>query len=245
MEELKQIEDIIMVLKDVIDHNGPEYITDKPFQVYKKLLKSAEVDRRTAAALLQVFVSGLVPCSDKEKLSSMIQTECSLNASMSDRLSAILSMMYSEENRNEWSNRTNEGLFQFLKEDFSCNWEGFAVWDAGNGTVDCHYEAKIVLKPTAALAADKELADLLAANPFTAPKVIHELFFKRLERYLDSDFEDYCTCDDYYQPVVEDYGCNLKSNLEHWCSKNGFEFISCDGDGYDEGYQPKYRRGGW
>ena len=41
MEELKQIEDIIMVLKDVIDHNGPEYITDKPFQVYKKLLKSA------------------------------------------------------------------------------------------------------------------------------------------------------------------------------------------------------------
>ena len=75
--------------------------------------------------------------------------------------------------------------------------------------------------------------------------LIHELFFKRLERYLDSDFEDYCTCDDYYQPVVEDYGCNLKSNLEHWCSKNGFEFISCDGDGYDEGYQPKYRRGGW
>lgn len=111
--------------------------------------------------------------------------------------------------------------------------------------MDWHYEAKIVLKPTDALAADKELADLLAANPFTTPKVIHELFAKRLERYLDSDFEDYCTCEDYYQPVVEEYGCNLTSNLEHWCSKNGFEFILCDGDGYDEGYQPKYRRGGW
>ena len=60
MEEFKPIEDIVKVLKVVIDHNGPEYITDKPFQAYKELLKSAEVDRRTAVALLQVFVSGLL-----------------------------------------------------------------------------------------------------------------------------------------------------------------------------------------
>lgn len=245
MEEIKPIEDIVKVLKDVIDRNGPEYISDKPFQVYKKLLKSEEVDRRTVAALLHVFVSGLVPFNDKENLSLIIQTECSLNANMAERLSEILSMLYSAENRNEWNNRICEGLSQFLKEELSFNWEGFAVWDAGNGTVDCHYKAKIILKPTDALAPDKELADLLAANPFTSQIVIHELFAKRLERYLDSDFENYCTCDDYYQPVVEDYGCNLESNLEHWCSKNGFEFISCDGDGYDEGYEPKYRRGGW
>jgi len=38
-----------------------------------------------------------------------------------------------------------------------------------------------------------------------------------------------------------------KSNDEYcvkeWSSKNGFDFISCDGDGYDGGYEPNFRRG--
>ena len=68
---------------------------------------------------------------------------------------------------------------------------------------------------------------------------------KRLIKYLDYDFEWYCTCEDYYQPYVEDYYCNLKSNLEYWGKSNSFEFISCEGSGYDDGYEPKHRRSRW
>ena len=34
---------------------------------------------------------------------------------------------------------------------------------------------------------------------------IREFYEKKLKEYLDSEFEEYCTCDDYYEPVVEDY----------------------------------------
>ena len=30
-----------------------------------------------------------------------------------------------------------------------------------------------------------------------------------------------------------------------WCKENGFELKECDGDGYDDGYEPKLWNGGW
>ena len=116
------------------------------------------------------------------------------------------------------------------------------LWDAGNGTVDCHYEAAIILMPTEAIASDKELASQLKKNPFMAKEAIYDLFAKRLKEYLDREFEEYCTEDDYYQPVVEDYGSNLEYDLAEWCKENGFEFVSFEGDGGDDGYEPKYPR---
>lgn len=43
-----------------------------PFQVYKILLESGNIDRRTAAALLNVFVSGIITYEDEQLLYSMI-----------------------------------------------------------------------------------------------------------------------------------------------------------------------------
>ena len=34
---------------------------------------------------------------------------------------------------------------------------------------------------------------------------IHKIFQEKLREYLDYEFEEYCTEDDYYQPVVEDF----------------------------------------
>ena len=118
-----------------------------------------------------------------------------------------------------------------------------AVWGEGNGTVDCHYEARIRLKPTETISEDKELVALLARNPFTPKEVIHDLFAKRLQEYLSYEFEEYCTEDDYYPPVVEDFGSNMEYALPEWSKENGFEFVSWEGDGDDGGYEPKFRKG--
>ena len=133
-------------------------------------------------------------------------------------------------------------MSQFLREELSYEWKGFAVWDAGNGTVDCHYEAKIILKPTESISEDKKLAKLLTKNPFTTKEAIRDHFTKRLKNYLDDDFEEYCTEDDYYQPCVEDFGSNLEYDLQEWSKENGFELVSCEGDGDDGGYEPKFRK---
>ena len=110
------------------------------------------------------------------------------------------------------------------------------------GSVDCYYNAEIILKPTEAVAADKELSQMLKKNPFVTKEAISEHFEKKICKYLDDEFEEYCTCDDYYQPVVEDFELEYRIKNE-WCKKNGFDFVSCEGDGYDDGYEPNFRRG--
>ena len=241
----KPIEGIVKALEEIVDQNGAKYLTDEPYQIYKKLLESGTVDRKTAAALLYVLSGGLLeavdPGCDVELLSGSIRRECSLNKRMADRLAIILYTLYSEDNKRKWRRKEQEGLSLFLQEEFLYDWEGFAVWDAGNGTVDCHYNARIILNPTKSVAEDKDLVKQLRKNPFTTKEKIHDLFARRLQEYLDHEFDYYCTCEDYYQPVVEDYGNNLAYDLQKWSKENGFEFVSCEGDGGDNGYEPKFR----
>lgn len=243
----RPIEDIVKALKEIVDKNSPKYLTDEPYRVYEELLESGMADRKTAAALLHLLASGLLeaadPGYDVELLSGSIRRECSLNKRMSDRLAIILYTLYSEDNKRKWRSKEKEGLTQFLKEEFSYDWKGYAVWDEGNGTIDCHYKARIILRPTKDVFSDKELTELLTKNPFATKETICDLFTKRLQEYLDYEFEDYCTEDDYYQPVVEDFGNNLEYDLKQWSEENGFEYVSCEGDGDDGGYEPKFRKG--
>ncbi len=244
----KSVENIENRLKDIVDKKGPSYLTEEPFEVYRELLDSVDADKKTVDAVLHFLVSGLperafAPDADPVLFSGLIQEECSFNKKMSDRLATIFLSLYSKKNEKEWEERKFEGLRQFLKENFTCTWNGFSIWDEGNGTIDCYYKAEIVLSPTEMIAADKELTALLKKNPFLEREIIQELFAGRLSEYLDDQFEEYCTADDYYQPVVEDFGINMNYDLPKWCSENGFEVVSCDGDGGDDGYEPKFRNG--
>lgn len=115
--------------------------------------------------------------------------------------------------------------------------------DASNGTVDCNYEAHIVLKPTDGVRENDVLKQLLCRNPSANGEVIRIFFVKRLCGFLDDEFEEYYSEDDYYQPVVEDF--ELEYRVKNWCGQNGFDFVSCEGHGDDDGYVPKFRRGRW
>lgn len=239
------IENVVAGLKDIIDKNGPSYLTEESYEVFRELMDSGTTDRKTAAGILHPPASGIMSSIDfpydPEEISGSIRRECSINKRMADRIALILTSLYSGENRKAWKGKDREGLRQFLKEEFTCLWKGFAVRDAGNGTVDCHYEAEIILIPTERISEDKALAQQLQKNPFMTKEAIHDLFTKRLHEYLDHEFEYYCTCEDYYQPVVEDFGSNLEYDLPKWCKENGFEYVSFEGDGEDDGYEPKFR----
>ena len=132
---------------------------------------------------------------------------------------------------------------EFMEGPFVCDWKGFAVWDAGNGTVDCNYEAHIVLKPTDGVRENDALKQLICRNPSSSGEVIRNFFVKRLCGFLDDEFEEYCVEDDYYQPVVEDF--ELEYRVKNWCRQNGFDLVFCEGHGDDDGYVPKFRRGRW
>ena len=234
------MENIAEKLKGIIDSNGPEYLSEEPYKVYKILVEEKAVDKKIAGALLYLLTTEVIcsvkPGDENSSLSKAIQRECSFNKNMADQLAAILLALYSKDNEKEWKDKDLAGLENFRKEKLTVKWEGFATWSVSGGGVDCYYTADIVIAPAKNLAIDDELEKQLRKNRFMKTEAISSHYGKVLRKYLDREFEEYCTCDDYYQPVVEDF--ELDYYLKEWCKKNGFKLISCEGEGDDSGFEP-------
>ena len=232
---------IAAILKEIVDKNSPGYLADEPYAVFKKLCESGVADKRAAGAVLYFLVSGMLDRLDEEcsfkDLSREIQRTCSFNKKMADTLAAIFLSLYTLSNREEWKSMDLQGLERFKNTDLLLEWNGFATWDAGSVSVDCHYEAEIELKVTESLVVDDNLSAMLRKNSFMTAKEIWNYYSGLLTDYLDREFDWYCTCEEYYEPVVEDF--ELEYYVKDWCEKNGFEFIRCEGEGDDSGYIPR------
>lgn len=229
-------------LKELINKNGPDYLTSEPYLTYKELVGSDSTDEITAGAIMLALVRGIdrgiTSHNSLEALSKQIRKECCFNKTMADRLSEIFLALYSKNNEDEWKARELEGWMQFVKMNCCFDWNGFAVWKAGSVSVDCHFEAVITLKPAETMKADEKLASAIRDNPFITKGAIAEFYTKKISEYLDYEFEEYCTCDDYFQPVVEDF--DIGDRVKYWCKENGFELVSCEGNGYDDGYESSF-----
>ena len=238
------VETVISSLKGMIDRNGPHHLTNEPYQVYEELKESGITDGKTAGAILLFLVNGMMDelnrDIDFDSLCKEIQKKCCFNKKMAEKLSTIFLSLYSIANKEEWKNRKLEGLSQFLKMNFSCIWDGLSIWQTEGGSVDCHYEAEMILRPIDPDCIRKKLSDLLNKNPFMTREAITDFYENDIRNWLDEEFERYCSCEDYYQPVVEDF--EFDYYLAEWCRKNGFEIVSYEGDGHDDGYEPSFTR---
>ena len=238
------VETVISSLKGMIDRNGPHHLTNEPYQVYEELKESGITDGKTAGAILLFLVNGMMDelnrDIDFDSLCKEIQKKCCFNKKMAEKLSTIFLSLYSIANKEEWKNRKLEGLSQFLKMNFSCIWDGLSIWQTEGGSVDCHYEAEMILRPIDPDCIGKKLSDLLNKNPFMTREAITDFYENDIRNWLDEEFERYCTCEDYYQPVVEDF--EFDYYLAEWCRKNGFEIVSYESDGHDDGYEPSFTR---
>ncbi|MBQ3798022.1 MAG: hypothetical protein II842_17385 [Butyrivibrio sp.] len=227
-------------LKELVDNNGPRYLAENPYGVYRELVNSGSAEKKTAGAVMLLLTTDIMetldPKQDPATLSKQIQKECCFNKKMSDLLSDIVLLLHSDENEEDWKDKDVAGLERFRKEKLPVEWDGFSTWQVSGGGVDCFYNAAMVLKPTAKLVINEELTKGLKKNPFMKTDAIRNIYVKNLKAYLDREFEEYCTCDDYYQPVVEDF--ELESYVNDWCKKNGFKIISCEGEGDDSGFEP-------
>lgn len=241
-------EEVVNFLKELIYKNGEDYLSREPYEVYKKLVESKVVEKVVAASfthlLLCVNIKDLIN-NEKEDISKIIQKECFFNKKISNYLIDIILSLYSKDNKNELKNNELVGFKSFLSEDFIYEWHGFQVWEGDGGTVDCTFDATIILKPTEKIMDNKEFSSLLNKNNFLTKKMIHDYFVKKIKKYLDDDFEEYCSYDDYYTPGAEDFGGNLESDLKSWCKENGFEYISSEGEGEEGDFESKSSYHGW
>lgn len=157
---------------------------------------------------------------------------------MADKVASAFYILYSEDNSKEWETKAMAGWKQFSGSRLHVDWNGNTEWEASNVYVFCHYKASVDLEPLEEIKPDKKLAKKLSQNPFIHVTEIQKFYQKSLQDYLDSEFEEYCICDDYYPPVVEDF--DIEYYLKEWSLKHGFELIDYEGDGGDSGYEPSF-----
>ncbi len=232
----EKVRNITGKLKKIIDENGPAYLLREPFSVYEALKESGQKE----ASLILYALVNVVPAfishdADPVSLSKKIQSALSLSKRASDFLSHVFLLLYSDENELSWEKKNKEGLRLFMKEKLSCKWDGYAAWNGKYHVVlDCYYEAAIILKPAKDIVSDKGLMKMLEENPFTAKEDIAEYFRKSLRKYLDETFDWYCSAEDYYPPVCNDF--EIDEYVSTWCDEHGFKLISCEGRGEEGDY---------
>ncbi len=235
---------IAQTLKEIIDRKGLNILTDSPYEVYKELL--SETDKKTAVLVFHTLLMDIPDLVKnkkiigKEELSKLIQKECFIKKGVSDSLSDMYLSLYSNDNQGSWNNRKLHGLKSFLNQEWEVEWNGSAEWDGGQVYVACDYHATIVIASDEGNLKDSKLDQMLLKNPFLEDEAIADYFQESLFDYLDGEFEEYCTCDDYYPPVGEDF--EAESYTEEWCKEHGFELVSFDGEGSTGDYEPKSSR---
>ena len=70
-------------LKELIDNNGPKFLSADPYEVYKELVNSGAADNKTAGAVMFLLTTDIFDTMDSGQdamaLSKMIQKECCFN----------------------------------------------------------------------------------------------------------------------------------------------------------------------
>ena len=64
-------------LKELVDNNGPEYLTENPYDVYRELINSGSADKKTAGAVMLLLTTDTMETLDSKQdpatLSKQIQ----------------------------------------------------------------------------------------------------------------------------------------------------------------------------
>ena len=121
------------------------------------------------------------------------------------------------------------------------NWNGNAIWDYGTVTVDCHFQASMTFGKGDSVVRGPEVQKLEMEKPGFSEEDVIIALQDSLRDMLDQEFDDYCTEDDYYQPVVEDF--EAEEYAREWAEERNIELTSFEGIGFDGGFEPKHR--GW
>ena len=245
----KHVQNIGDQIKEIISQNGQQYLTEKThaYAVYLTLLNDERIDAQKAAAVLLTLLSGIpayaLSGADHAGLVKKIQTQCFFTKRIAEEIAAMYEQLFSKENRKEWDGKSLQGYKEFLSREWPVDWYGEATWDDGPGFVECSYKARFVIRPAKNFANDALRAQL-KTNPFLSAEDIFEDFQHDLLGHLNSEFSWYCSDDDYYPPVVEDF--DFKHELKEWCRENAFEIVNISESSGETGdFEPKNPKRRW
>ena len=238
----------IHAIVTLINTEGPDFPAKHPAELLDALTQELGEDPLTGAlyysCLCGIFKEAAKKSVSLDDLAALIQTRCAFKKTYAGELANILKEAYSADNLDRLK-ATKGTAFEDL-----CNsdgwpfvWGGEAEWTCSNGSVECfgHGEAELRV-------ADREklhslLQKILPNLAYCSQEEIQEAIAKQLREDLDGEFEEFCTEDDYYEPVVEDY--DFGYNLKEYCRKYGLEAVDFTYTGGDDGFEPYFRGRRW
>lgn len=206
--------DVIVFLKDYIWKNGFEKLSEKPFDVYKEMVKSKTgnqgIDPRIARLVLITLMTKTHEMARKgcsaDELMTHIQSEHFVNKKIAKDLTSIYLGLFSDENKRSWNDAQEAGVKEFCQEEWTIEWRGRCDWHTKHGmSYPCTAYASLTVSVQDIEKLHSHLSSELKANPFLSADDICSILVKQIEADLDNDMDEYCNADDYYEPFWEEF----------------------------------------
>ena len=238
--------DTIEFLKNYIWKNGFEKLSEKPFDVYKTMVRSGKnkhnIPPRTARLVLITLMSKTHEMAKNgclaDELTNHIQSEHYINKKTAKDLASMYLELFSDENQRSWNAAKEAGFEEFCKEEWTVEWDGQCDWHTKHGgSFPCSAEASLTFTVRDKERLHSHLSSELRSNPFLSADDIYSILVRQIEADLDNDMEEYCNADDYYEPFWEEFvGEGTYESEASWKSL-GLEIVEFTGSG-DIDYEP-------
>lgn len=233
----KEKNKIVSCLKKTILKNGIAYLDDSPFEVYEEL----KAKKSIKAAMLSCLLNGISKFSSKKNIVyddifTYIKNTCLLNEETTADMTSIFMEVFSDEHKKEYEDKKENGFNEFCKKTYKVSWNGFKRWYTQSVYVDCFFKAKFAFKVIDKEKVRKDNLGLIKKNPYLTDDFLYKKYKKEMIEKVEDDFDYYCSCDDYYPPVCEDYAYNCESVLEDFCDEHGLKLIGFNGVGETSDY---------
>lgn len=228
----------VEMLRQLIDKESTEKLKREPSTVYRRLSKNKSVGDYTARMIYMAMLADTVGYieqhgPDQEKLSEYIYRECGYRKTEAEKIAEIFSRVFSQEHIAEWDARKEEGFRKLCSGELEMHVENEnSAWHRDSVHVDCSFTASATFRVKDQKTTRKALADMIDSDPYVSSEKLTEYLENQLQENLDTDFEEFCTEDDYYPPVPEDYSDNFEAYvLKPFCEKYGLECVDYSGQG--------------
>ncbi|MBQ0080298.1 MAG: hypothetical protein KBS95_01935 [Alistipes sp.] len=241
---------IASFLKNVIDSNGKDFPWKSPMKVLEMAHNSNLLNDQEAKILCYILLWGeqfwkelemSVSESSTESpknISKLIQDKCKLNATVSKKFGEVFSELFANENQKKWQTMDEAGFKEFCSMKWDMDWQGEYTWYVDNVHIDCDGCAEICFKVKNKTKFRDLVQPLLNENSFVSSEDIFEYVSKKISSLLDDGFEQYCSSDDYYPPVAEDF--DGEYYIEDFVKKFGLDIVSITYEGCTGDYEPNF-----
>ncbi len=229
------VESTVDALSAIITKEGYSFLYLNSFYVYESLLDNG-FDNDISSIILFALVSNV---GKKSKKKESVESEIKalpLDSDAESFLTAVFTSLYSSRRKAGMKKKEYAGLEEFLSKEWTVDIYLQAEWAYKFGTrINYSFDYTITFSASDRDVIKKYLTRDLMRNPFLTASDILEKYRKELQESVNSDFESYCTADDYYEPNVEDYDSESGDGaIEDYLEDHGFEFLESSYDYRDD-----------